>query len=62
MNELEAIVARQALEQSLHALKHVPADASVNLRCNVITTAVRALSAFREIHHQSPQQDRPSPA
>lgn len=62
MNDLESIVARKALEQANHVLDHLPADASASLRCNAITTAVRALSAFREIHQPNPQQDRSSPA
>lgn len=62
MNDLEAIVARKALEQANHVLDNLPSDASANLRCNAITTAVRALAAYREIHQPNTQQDRSSPA
>ena len=61
MNDLEATVARQALEQADYVLKNIPVDASVNLRCNAITTAVRALAAYRDIY-QPTKQDPLSPA
>ncbi|MBL4700651.1 MAG: hypothetical protein JKX85_05270 [Phycisphaeraceae bacterium] len=62
MNELETIVARQALEQANLVLKSLPTDASVNMRCNAITTAVRALTVYRDTHQPNTQQNPSSPA
>jgi hypothetical protein len=62
MNELESVVARKALEQANHVLDKLPSDASANLRCNAITTAVRALAAYRDIHQKDQQEEPSSPA
>lgn len=62
MNDLEVIVVRQALKQSNYVLDNLPTDASVSMRCNAITTAVRALNAFRDSQPNTQQQNPSSPA
>lgn len=42
-------VAQLALEQARIALRTMPEDAAPNYRANVITTAVRAITAWREL-------------
>lgn len=56
MTTLEIEVSDEALRQARLALQSLPADATVSLRCNAITTAVRALSAYRDARSPSMQQ------
>lgn len=46
MNDLPQLVAEAALRHAFETMNRLPEDASISMRCNVVTTAVRALSAF----------------
>ncbi|MEM6553964.1 MAG: hypothetical protein AAF750_17750 [Planctomycetota bacterium] len=46
MTDLPQLVAETALWQAFDTLNRMPDDASISLRCNVVNTAVRALTAF----------------
>ena len=54
MNTLEYQVATLALEQAREALRTLPDDASPSQRSSVVTTAVRALTAYREASSAPP--------
>lgn len=43
-------VANEALRHAQLAMRALPSDASVSLRCNAVTTAVRAMGAYRDVH------------
>jgi hypothetical protein len=58
MNPLAHEVVTAALEQAREALRTLPEDATPNLRASVVTTAVRALTAWKDLvgSEQVPQE------